>query len=158
MYLLGSFVAQQFAKGAEQDDLDFFTFPEIDSTIGTDAIEAPIDGYMMSKRPKNEDGAKKLLGYVGSADAQNIAVKADPSVIATNDKADQAAYTLAAEEVGGVRQVGQVDRPVPRPRHPARLRVHGDDPGDPDLHQDTRRHRRAGATNIQKQKLSIFAS
>ena len=27
----GMFVAQQFPKGAEQDDLDFFTFPEVDS-------------------------------------------------------------------------------------------------------------------------------
>ena len=45
MYFLGTFVAQQFAKGAEQDDLDFFTFPEIDSAIGTDAIDAPIDGF-----------------------------------------------------------------------------------------------------------------
>lgn len=92
-YLLGSFVAQQFKAGAEQDDLDFFTFPEIDSTIGSDAIEAPIDGYMLSKRPKNEAGAKKLLGYLGGAQAQGIAVKADPSVIATNDQADQAGYT-----------------------------------------------------------------
>ena len=65
MYLLGAFVAQQFTKGAEQDDLDFFTFPEVDSTIGADAIEAPIDGFMMAKRPKNEDGAKKLLGVPG---------------------------------------------------------------------------------------------
>src|SRR6476469_2915733 len=81
-YLLGSFVAQQFGKGAEQDDIDFFTFPEIDPAIGTDAIEAPIDGYMMSHRPRNEAGARKLLGYVGSAAAQDIVVKADPSVIA----------------------------------------------------------------------------
>ncbi|MEO7060650.1 MAG: ABC transporter substrate-binding protein [Lapillicoccus sp.] len=93
MYVLGAFVAQQFAKGAEQDDLDFFNFPEIDSTIGSDAIEAPIDGYMMSQGPKNEAGAKKLLAYLGSADAQNLAVKADPSVIATSDKADASAYT-----------------------------------------------------------------
>ncbi len=86
-------MAQQFAKGAEQDDLDFFTFPEIDPTIGTDAIEAPIDGYMMANRPKNEAGAKKLLGYLGSGPAQELAVKADPSVIATNDQASQTSYT-----------------------------------------------------------------
>lgn len=92
-YLLGSFVAQQFKAGAEQEDLDFFTFPEVDPAIGADAIEAPIDGYMMAKRPKNEAGAKKLLAYLGSAAAQNLAVKADPSVIATNDQADQSAYT-----------------------------------------------------------------
>ncbi len=93
MYVLGSFVAQQFEKGAEQEDLDFFTFPEVDPTIGADAIEAPIDGWMMSKRPKNEAAAKKLLAFLGSPDAQNIVVKADPSVIATNDGADTSGYT-----------------------------------------------------------------
>ncbi len=36
MYFLGLFVAQQFDE-SEQDDIDFFTFPEIDSTIGSDA-------------------------------------------------------------------------------------------------------------------------
>ena len=91
-YLLGSFLAQQF-EVADQEDLDFFTFPEVDSTIGADAIEAPIDGYMMSKRPKNEAGAKKLLGYLGGPEAQGISVKADPSVIATSSEADTSGYT-----------------------------------------------------------------
>nr|NLI50288.1 carbohydrate ABC transporter substrate-binding protein [Propionibacterium sp.] len=93
MFYLGTFAAQQFAKGAEQDDLDFFVFPEIDSAIGTGAIEAPTDGFMMSKRPKNEAGAKKWLGYLGSAAAQNILVQADPSVIATSQQADVTKYT-----------------------------------------------------------------
>lgn len=93
MYYLGTFAAQQFAKGAEQDDLDFFVFPEVDSAIGTGAIEAPTDGYMMSKRPKNEAGAKKWLGFLGAAEAQDILVQADPSVIATSQEADVAKYT-----------------------------------------------------------------
>jgi multiple sugar transport system substrate-binding protein len=93
MYYLGTFAAQQFAKGAEQDDLDFFVFPEIDSAIGTGAIEAPTDGYMMSKRPKNEAGAKKWLGFLGAAEAQDILVQADPSVIATSQEADVEKYT-----------------------------------------------------------------
>jgi multiple sugar transport system substrate-binding protein len=93
MYVLGSFLAQQFAKGAEQDDLDLFPFPEIDSTIGTDAVEAPIDGYMMSARPKNEAASKKLLQYISQPEAQLLALAADPSVIATNDKADTSGYT-----------------------------------------------------------------
>ncbi|QLQ14757.1 MAG: carbohydrate ABC transporter substrate-binding protein [Micropruina sp.] len=93
MFYLGTFAAQQFAKGAEQDDLDFFTFPEIDSAIGAGAIEAPTDGYMMSKRPKNEAGAKKWLGFLGSAKAQDILVQADPSVIATSQQADATKYT-----------------------------------------------------------------
>ncbi len=93
MYYLGTFAAQQFAKGAEQDDLDFFTFPEIDSAIGAGAIEAPTDGFMMSRRPRNEAGAKKWLGYLGTAAAQDILVQADPSVIATSQQADESKYT-----------------------------------------------------------------
>ncbi len=102
MYYLGTFAAQQFAKGAEQDDLDFFIFPEVDSAIGTGAIEAPTDGFMMSKRPKNEAGAKKWLGYLGSAAAQDILVQADPSVIATSQKADVAKYTDLQTKMLGV--------------------------------------------------------
>lgn len=93
MYYLGTFAGQQFAKGAEQDDLDFFIFPEVDSAIGTGAIEAPTDGFMMSRRPKNEAGAKKWLGYLGAADAQNILVQADPSVVATSQEIDATKYT-----------------------------------------------------------------
>ncbi len=109
MYLLGSFLAQQF-KG-EEDDLDFFNFPEIDAAIGADAIEAPIDGYMMAKKPKNEAGAKKLLGYIGSAAGQDVLVKADPSVVAANGKASTAAYTAlqkkSAEFVASAKSIAQ---------------------------------------------------
>jgi multiple sugar transport system substrate-binding protein len=118
-YLLGSFVAQQFEKGAEQEDLTFFNFPEIDSNIGADAIEAPIDGYMMAKRPKNEAGAKKLLAYVGSAAAQNIVVKADPSVIATNDQADKSGYTsLQKKSVEFVSQAKSIAQFLDRDTRP----------------------------------------
>ena len=156
-YLLGSFVAQQFGKGAEQEDLTFFNFPEVDSNIGSDAIEAPIDGYMMAKRPKNEAGAKKLLAYAGSADAQNIVVKADPSVIATNDKADQAAYTSlqkkSVEFVSQAKSIAQfMDRDT-RPDFASTVMIPAiqsflKNPKDID-----------GLVNgIEKQKQSIFAS
>jgi multiple sugar transport system substrate-binding protein len=92
MYVLGSFLAQQFTDPADAADLDFFTFPEVDSRIGTDAIEAPIDGFMMAARPKNEAGAKKFLGYLGGPDSQGIAVKTDPTVAAASTKADTSGY------------------------------------------------------------------
>jgi multiple sugar transport system substrate-binding protein len=57
MYLLGMFVAQQFTNAADLADLDFFPFPEIDPSFGQDTVEAPTDGYMMSKSPKNHEGA-----------------------------------------------------------------------------------------------------
>ena len=57
MYLLGMFVAQQFPE-SDLDDLDFFAFPEINPEFGQDSVEAPIDGYMISTKAKNVDGAK----------------------------------------------------------------------------------------------------
>jgi multiple sugar transport system substrate-binding protein len=111
MYLLGMFVGQQFPKGKEQEDLDFFAFPEIDSAIGTGAIEAPIDGFMMAKSPKNEAGAKELLKYLGTAKAENIALKADPTTIGASSEADTAAYTSlqkkAVEFIGSAESIAQ---------------------------------------------------
>ena len=157
VYLLGSFVAQQFQQGAEQDDLDFFTFPEIDPAIGSDAIEAPIDGYMMSKRPKNEAGALKLLSYVGSADAQNIVVKADPSVIATNENADQSGYTAlqkkSVEFVKSATSIAQfMDRDT-RPDFASTVMI-------PAIQQFIKNPKDIdGLVNsIEKQKQSIFSS
>ena len=92
MYLLGMFVGQQFPEGAERDDLDFFPFPEIDSAVGTDAIEAPIDGVMMAPRPRNEDGARALLKYIGSAKAEDTYLKSDPNNIGAHDDADTSGY------------------------------------------------------------------
>jgi len=110
MYVLGMFVGQQFAK-AEQDDLDFFPFPEIDSTIGTDALDAPIDGFMMAKKPKNEAGAKKLLGALAKPAAGETYVKADPTVIAANKDADTSGYSSlqkkAIELIGSAKNVAQ---------------------------------------------------
>ena len=111
MYVLGTFVAQQFPEGPDRDDVDFFPFPEIDSTIGTDAIEAPIDGFMMAARPKNEAAAKKFLSYLGSPKAENIYVKSDYTVVAASDKADTSGYTKlqkkAAEYVASAKSIAQ---------------------------------------------------
>ncbi|TDC60512.1 carbohydrate ABC transporter substrate-binding protein [Micromonospora sp. KC207] len=110
MYLLGLFVAQQFTND-EQSDLDFFTFPEIDPAIGAKALDAPIDGYMMARKPKSETNAKKLLEYFGSADAANITVKNDPSTLVANSGADVSGYTAlqkkAAELVGSATEIAQ---------------------------------------------------
>ena len=64
MYLLGTFAAQQFTDPADLEDLDFIAFPSVDSEHGTDSIDAPIDGFMMASKPKNEAGAKALLEYL----------------------------------------------------------------------------------------------
>ena len=105
------FLGQQFTKGADQEDLDFFPFPEIDSAVGTDAVEAPIDGFMMAARPKNEAAAKKFLGYLGTAAAQGIYVKSDPSVVSASSQADTSGYTKlqkkAVDYVAGAKSISQ---------------------------------------------------
>jgi multiple sugar transport system substrate-binding protein len=110
MYLLGMFVGQQFPAD-ELDDLDFFTFPEIDSRFGTDSIEAPIDGFMISKKVKNEARAKQLLRYLGTPQAQHAYLGVDKSVLAANLKADTSGYTSlqkkGAQMVAGAAHISQ---------------------------------------------------
>jgi multiple sugar transport system substrate-binding protein len=110
MYLLGMFVGQQFT-GAAHEDLDFFPYPEIDSNIGMDALDAPIDGFMLSKKPKNEDGAMALLEYLGSAEAQNTYLKSDPNNIACANDADTSGYSAlqkkAVELVSNAKNIAQ---------------------------------------------------
>jgi multiple sugar transport system substrate-binding protein len=93
MYLLGTFVAQQFTGNAALDDLDFFAFPEINSAYGQETVEAPTDGFMLSKAPKNKAGAVKLLEYLGTPEAEALYLKSDPSVVAASRTADTSSYT-----------------------------------------------------------------
>jgi multiple sugar transport system substrate-binding protein len=93
MYLLGTFVAQQFTDKAALDDLDFFAFPEIDPQFGQDTVEAPTDGFMMSKSPKNKAEAVKLLEFLGTTEAEDIYLKSDPSVVHAAKGADTSSYT-----------------------------------------------------------------
>jgi multiple sugar transport system substrate-binding protein len=100
MYLLGSFLAQQF-KGQE-DDLDFFPFPEINPQFGQDTVEAPIDGYLMAKKPANPEGAQKLLEYLSKPEAQLAYLKSDPTAVATSNKADTSGYTALQKKAAAV--------------------------------------------------------
>ncbi|MCP2168702.1 ABC transporter substrate-binding protein [Goodfellowiella coeruleoviolacea] len=90
MMVIGNQVLEK-TKG-QLDDLDFFAFPEIDPAHGVDTVEAPIDGFMLSRKPGNPDGAKKLLRFLGGAEAPVLYTKANPSVIATNAQADTSGY------------------------------------------------------------------
>ena len=101
MYLLGMFVAQQFPE-SDRDDIDFFTFPEINPQFGTDSIDAPIDGYMVSAKAKNVPGAKALIKHFAAAAAQDVATKLDPGTLASSSKADTSGYS-ALQKTGAER-------------------------------------------------------
>ena len=92
MYYLGTFVATNSTDQAYLDDLDFFNFPELDAAVGADALDAPIDGFMMAAKPKNEAGAKALLTHLGSAAAVDAFLKIEGASVAANSKADTSGY------------------------------------------------------------------
>jgi multiple sugar transport system substrate-binding protein len=76
-----------------------------------DAIDAPIDGYMMSVKPKNEAGAKALLTYLASAEAEALNLKLDPSSVGTNKSVDTSGYNAvqkkSAEIIGATANIAQ---------------------------------------------------
>ncbi|MEV3860427.1 ABC transporter substrate-binding protein [Streptomyces sp. NPDC050095] len=95
----------------ERDDIDFFAFPEIDPAHGQDAVEAPIDGYLVPKKVRHLDAAKGLLKWLGTAKAEDVYLAGDPNNVAVNDSADTAKYTplqkKSAELVSGAKQISQ---------------------------------------------------
>jgi multiple sugar transport system substrate-binding protein len=84
-------VGQQFTP-ENLKDLAFFPFPEIDSAHGTDSIDAPIDGFMMSKKPKNKELAASFLEYLGSAKAEATYLASDPTDVGTASNYDESSY------------------------------------------------------------------
>jgi multiple sugar transport system substrate-binding protein len=91
MYLLGTFVVDAIPN---VDDLDFFTFPELDSSIGADALDAPIDGFCLSAGAENVEGGKEFLAFLGTAEAQDAGNNnADAPMISANEGASTDTYT-----------------------------------------------------------------
>jgi multiple sugar transport system substrate-binding protein len=109
MYLLGTFVVDGIPD--LEDDLDFFTFPELDSSIGATALDAPIDGFCLAAGGKNQAGGKKLLEYLGTAEAADAANKDTTPLIAANSNADTSGYsalqTKSAEVVSQATDIAQ---------------------------------------------------
>ncbi len=101
---------QQFSE-ADREDLDFFPFPEITPEHGRDAVEAPIDGYLMSSKAKNEEAARELLKYLATPAAEETYLKSDPNNVAVHSGADTSSYgplqKKAAELVSGAKQISQ---------------------------------------------------
>jgi multiple sugar transport system substrate-binding protein len=69
-------VAANYAA-ANLADLDFFPFPEINPTYAQDYMDAPTDGFMLSKKAKNVAGAKAVLEYIGTGAAEADFLKTD---------------------------------------------------------------------------------
>ncbi len=118
MYLLGMFVSQQFqtAGAADLDDLDFFPYPSFGTQYDAEkALDAPIDGFMLSKNSPtlaaDMDAAKAFLEYLAQPETQVAWVTQDPSNIAAAKNADTSKYTplqkKAAQLIGDAQRITQ---------------------------------------------------
>ncbi|WP_159944825.1 MULTISPECIES: ABC transporter substrate-binding protein [unclassified Nocardiopsis] len=93
MMLCGLFITHVFPEGEDREDLDCFPFPEFDPEIGADAVEAPIDGFMVSGDPRNAEGSHELLGHLGSLEAQELYTAIDPQALPIHQDADTSGFT-----------------------------------------------------------------
>jgi len=111
MMTIGNFVSQRFTTPDDLADLDFFLWPEMNSEYGTGTVEAPIDGWLMAKKPKNAEGAKELLLHFGTAAAQSASLKINPDSVASAPDVDPSIYTAlqkkAQETVAAAQNVTQ---------------------------------------------------
>ncbi|NEA68463.1 ABC transporter substrate-binding protein [Streptomyces sp. SID12488] len=157
MYLLGTFVGQQFTNATDAADLDFFAFPEIDPSFGQDTVEAPTDGFMLSKKPKNKAGSVQLLEFLGTPEAEQIYLKADPNVVAASSNADTSSYSALQKKayamISGAKNLTQFMDRDSRPdftstvMQPALQKFIRDPKGIDSL-----------LSSIERQKKTIFAS
>ncbi len=119
MYVIGGFVGSQFPPD-ELDDLDFFPYPELNPEHGQDTVEAPIDGWTVVANPKNEAGAKAVVGHLGTAIAQEAYLAEDPSVQAPNKNVDTSNYNaLQQKSVAAVQNAKNVTQFLDRDTLPA---------------------------------------
>ncbi|MFD6949658.1 sugar ABC transporter substrate-binding protein [Nocardiopsis sp. TSRI0078] len=98
MMLCGMFITHSFPE-EDLDDLDCFTFPEFDPAIGADTVEAPIDGFMLSGDPRNPEGARELVGHMGTLESQEIYTAIDPQALPVHTEADTSGFSALDAKV-----------------------------------------------------------
>jgi multiple sugar transport system substrate-binding protein len=88
----------QAAGTAALADLDFFPWPHHGTQWDAEeALDAPIDGYMLTANSTNLSADlasdKAFLAFLGQGSTQGIYAKADTSLVAVANNADQSSYT-----------------------------------------------------------------
>jgi multiple sugar transport system substrate-binding protein len=110
MYFLGTFAAEQ-ANVEDIPDIGFFPFPLLGTEFDAEnAIDAPIDGFMLSANPKNPEAAKAFLKCVATPEAQLVYVLT-PGIgsVAVSPLADPSGYnTLQAASAEVLKNAGNI--------------------------------------------------
>ncbi|NYE95593.1 multiple sugar transport system substrate-binding protein [Psychromicrobium silvestre] len=98
MYLLGSFLTQQFTDPAILADIEFLPFPSI-AVEGQESVEAPIDGLMLSKKGGQNQAARDFVNFIGTPEGQNAYYKVDTSNLPTAKGADTSSYSTLSKKL-----------------------------------------------------------
>jgi multiple sugar transport system substrate-binding protein len=110
MYFLGTFAAEQAAV-EDIPDIGFFPWPALGTEFDAEnAIDAPIDGFMLSANPKNPEAAKAFLRCVGTPEAQ-LEYVLTPGIgsVAVSPLADPSGYnTLQAASAEVLQSAGNI--------------------------------------------------
>ena len=103
MYFLGTFAAQQAPTPADVADIGFFPFPVLGNSFDAEnAIDAPIDGFMLSKNPKNPEAAKAFLKCVATGAAQTKYTAISSGDVATAKDADTSGYNQLQKDASAI--------------------------------------------------------
>ena len=112
--------AQYVADNKGLSDVAFFQFPAINPTYGQDYMDAPMDGFIMPAKGKNQDAAKKVLEYIGTGAAEASFLKYDQWDVAVATGAQvpsynpvQSASVTAIQGEKNVAQFGDRDTAPP---------------------------------------------
>ncbi len=156
MHTLGLFVGIQFSD-TEREDLDYFPYPEIDPAHGQDSVEAPIDGFMVTKKAKDVAAAKDCLKFLATPEGELAYLKTDVNDVACNSKADTSGYNVrqkkAVDLVASAKHISQfMDRDT-RPDFASTVMI-------PAIQQYLNNPKDVDSItkNIEAQKKAIFAS
>jgi multiple sugar transport system substrate-binding protein len=93
MYFIGSF-ATNAATSVVQADLAFFPFPVFGNQYDSEnAIDAPVDGLMLSKSPSNLAADKTLLECLATGPAELAFLNSNSGWVGANSNADTSRYS-----------------------------------------------------------------
>lgn len=111
MYFAGTFAGEQ-ATADQRGDIALLPFPILGTPFDQEhAIDAPINGFMMSRAPANRGAALAFLEYVASPPAQQIWTTANPNYVAAARDADRSNDTplqqRAAAVIAGASRIAQ---------------------------------------------------
>ncbi len=103
MYFTGTFAASQATDPAVFADLGMFAFPVLGNTWDAEmVIDAPTDGLMLSRSPRDLAGAKAILACVATGAAQLEYLASDPTSVAAAADADTSAYSDFQKQIATV--------------------------------------------------------